>query len=104
MSRQPVTAPLAIAMVKALEKGCQTYDELVAVSGLKKPTVARWIKALRDARVKGVYVEQWVEDVNGRLFVPCFRWGERPDAKRPGRSLTSAERMRALRASRKAGP
>lgn len=80
-----------------------TYDELVAVSKLKKPTVGRWIRALREPEVRIVYVERWKEDVRGRPFVPCFRWGTTPDAPRPGRSETSAERMRAVRARAKRG-
>lgn len=99
--RQPVTAQCAVLMADKLREKCRSYDDLVAISHLKKPTVARWIKALRVPEVRVVFIEGWQPDKNGRLFVPLFRWGTQPDAARPGRALTSAERMRALRATRK---
>lgn len=99
--RQPVTAQCAVLMADKLREKARTYDDLVGISQLKKPTVQRWIKALRVDEVRVVRIEAWKPDKNGRLFVPLFRWDSRPDAPRPGPSTTSAQRMRTLRASRK---
>jgi len=88
-------------LVQRLMRQEMTYDELVASSGLKKPTIAAWVKQMRAA--KCVYVYDWAADKNGALRVPVFCWGNYEDAPRPGQRRTSAERMAALRAARKEG-
>lgn len=75
-----------------------TYEELCAASGLSDQRAARWRKTNAD----NIYVFDWAPDKNGRLFVPVFAWGTEPDKPRPGRVMTSAERMRAHRAKKAA--
>lgn len=87
------------ALARLLRLAPRTYDQLVAATGMSKPRVARWVKA----NAENIYVADWAADKNGRLFVPMFRWGAKPDAVRPGRVLTPAEQMRKLRANRKGG-
>lgn len=94
------TQKIALRMQTALKVKGHSYDDLVAVSGLAKESVARWIKQMRDMKV--VHVENWADDVRGRRIVPVFRWGEKADLPRPGRRWTAAETMARLRARRKA--
>ena len=74
-----------------------TYEDLCTVSGLSAQRIAYWRKSNAD----DIYIADWAPDKNGRLFVPVFAWGKQPDKARPGRVLSSAERMRALRAKKK---
>ena len=94
------TAKIALRMQTALKASGHTYDALVAVSGLAKESVARWVKQMRE--LNAVHVEDWIEDVRGRKIVPVFRWGEKADMPRPGRRWTAAEMMARMRARRKA--
>lgn len=94
------TAKIALRMQTALKASGNTYDALVAVSGLAKESVARWVKQMRE--LNAVHVEDWIEDVRGRRIVPVFRWGEKADVPRPGRRWTAAETMARMRARRKA--
>ena len=87
-------------MRQALIASPHTYDDLCAVSGLSKPAVARWIKQLRDVGL--VHVASYATDVRGRLFVPCFGWGQKADRVRPGQQRTAADRMRDMRQRRRA--
>lgn len=75
-----------------------TYEQLCEAGGLTLQRAAYWRKSNAD----DIYVIECAPDKNGRPFVPVFAWGKAPDAPRPGRALTSAERMRALRSKRKA--
>jgi hypothetical protein len=98
--RQPVTAQCAVLMADKLRAKARTIDELVRITGLKKPTIARWINHLRVDAVRVVRVEGWLPNSAGRCVVPKFRWDSKPDAPRPGRE-SSTLRMRRVRAARK---
>jgi hypothetical protein len=91
---------ISLHMQTALKAGGHTYDALVAVSGLAKESVARWVKQMRALGV--LHVEDWADDVRGRKIVPVFRWGEGKDKPRPGRRWTAAETMARMRARRRA--
>ena len=91
----------ALKMQAALQEKPQTYDSLTLVSGLNKPIVARWVKAVRALNNPFIHIAEWRDDARGRKFVPAFAWGQKPDAQRPGNARTSAERMAASRARRK---
>lgn len=96
------TPGLTLRMQTALTVSGHTYDELAAISGLAKEAVARWVKALRKTEpAKGIYIERWAADRRGHPVVPVWRWGNQPDAPRPGRALTAAQQMAKLRARRK---
>lgn len=90
---------ISLRMQTALKASGHTYDALVAVSGLAKESVARWVKQMRALHV--LHIEDWAEDVRGRKIVPVFRWGEAEDKPRPGRRWTAAETMARMRARRK---
>jgi len=92
-----------LRMQAAMQIEPQSYDALSAVSGLSNAAVAHWLKTLRALDPKPVHIAGWAPDVNGRLFVPLWAWGTKPDAPRPGQSRTPAERMAALRAAKKGG-
>ena len=93
------TAKIALRMQTALKASGHTYDALVAVSGLAKESVARWVKQMRELGV--VRVCEWGDDVRGRRIVPVFTWGSEPDLPRPGARWTSAERMARVRERRR---
>lgn len=105
MSTTPVkrnSAAISLVMQKALMANHMNYDELAALSGLHKLSVAYWIKQMRpDTGDRAVFIEAWGLDSRGRLFVPRFRWGNRKDADRPGPQTTSTQRMQRSRARRK---
>lgn len=94
------TPVIALRMMTALQASGHTYDSLVAVSGLAKEAVTRWVKSMREVQI--VHIESYADDVRGHPIVPVFRWGNKPDAERPGRKLTAAQTMARLRARRKA--
>lgn len=96
------TAATALRMQTALSTAGHTYDELAAISGLAKESVARWVKTLRALPTKVIFIERWADDSRGHPVVPVFRWGNAVDAARPGRRLTAAQQMAKLRARRKA--
>ena len=74
---------------------CYSDAQLAEVVGVTVRVVASW------RRKQTCHVESWVEDSRGRVFVPCWRIGERPNAPRPGPRETPAERMARLRAAKK---
>lgn len=100
MSRSPtrkMLTPLATArMVSAMQTMAHSLDELVAISELAKPTVARYIKELQAARL--IHVGDWARDSRGYPTLRQFKWGDAPDAACPLTTRTAAERMRNKRA------
>ena len=84
-----------IRMRRMLTAVCYSDAQLAKVVGLSQRVVAAW------RRKQTCHVESWVEDSRGRVFVPCWRIGERPNAPRPGPRETPAERMARLRAAKK---
>lgn len=88
-----ITTQQSVRMRDALSEKAMTYDDLVVLTGMRKPRVARWVKNNRES----IRVAGWGPDKNGRLFIAKFAWGSEPDAKRPGRVLTAAEQMRKVR-------
>jgi hypothetical protein len=93
------TATRILKMQMAMAERPQSYDQLVEVSGLKKPAVQRWVKTMRAEGA--LHRAGWSGDKAGALRVPLFLWGDGVDAPRPGASLPPAERMARLRAKRK---
>lgn len=87
-------------MQTALMAGKHTYADLAAISGLARPTVARWVKALKT--VKAIHISGWAEDERGRPLVMQFSWGNKKDVPRPG-AKGSAERQRRYRARQELG-
>ena len=78
-----------------LSARCYSEAQLAEAVGVTTRVVTSW------RRKQPCYVESWVEDSRGRVFVPCWRIGERPNAPRPGPRETPAERMARLRAAKK---
>ena len=92
-----------LAMMQALAAEGLTDEQLAERVGLGKRAVAHWRRQLRAVEHSPIHIEGWAPDSQGRPFTPVYRWGVQPDAERPGQSIPPAERMRALRASRKGG-
>lgn len=91
-----ITTKQALQMRDALAEKPMTYDDLVALTGMGKPRVARWMKNNKS----DMHIVGWAPDKAGRPFIAQYRWGEGEDLKRPGRALTPAEQMRKVRERR----
>lgn len=91
-------------MISALTQQPMTYDALAQVSGLSKEAVTRWVKNVRGGPDGGTgpYISDWLAAKDGTLRVRAYRWGVQEDAPRPGARRSNAERMKLLRAKRKA--
>ena len=92
-----MTTRQSMELARMLTDKPMTYDELELFSGVSKTRLARWVKANR----RDLFVAGYAPDKRGRPFIPMWQWGVGVDARRPGPVMTSAERMRALRAMRK---
>lgn len=99
--RKTLTPTAAALMQQALHSKPNSLDDLVVVSRLAKPTVARYVKELMYGGM--LRVAGWALDSRGYPTIRQFGWGAEPDAPCPVTSRTPAERMRILRAARKAG-
>ena len=95
-----MTVALSLKLRQLLQESPKTYDQLTELSGINQTRVARW----RKSNAEFIHVGDWAADKNGRLFIPVFAWGAEPDKARPGRVLSSAERMRIHRARAKQSP
>lgn len=92
-----MTVALSLKLRQLLQESPKTYEQLAELSGINQSRVARW----RKSNAEFIHVDHWAPDKNGRLFIPVFSWGADPDKARPGRVLSSAERMRIHRAKGK---
>ena len=92
-----MTVALSLKLRQLLQESPKTYEQLAELSGINQSRVARW----RKSNAEFIHVDHWAPDKNGRLFIPVFAWGADPDKARPGRVLSSAERMRIHRAKGK---
>lgn len=95
-----MTVALSLKLRQLLQESPKTYEQLAELSGINQSRVARW----RKSNAEFIHVDHWAPDKNGRLFIPVFSWGAWPDKPRPGRVLSSAERMRIHRARAKQSP
>lgn len=98
-SRLRNTPARTAAMVNAMLKKPQTYDQLCAVSGLNKTAVATWVKSMRAAGL--MWISGWETDCRDRLIVSVFSWGKGIDIERAGQARTTAQRMAIYRAKKK---
>lgn len=104
MTRQPLKmlTPVAVLrMSSAMELDPQSLDDLVAVSGLAKPTVTRFVKSLTEAKM--AHVGAWARDARGYPTIRRYSMGSAPDAACPLMYKNDAERMRVTRADKKVG-
>lgn len=90
-----MTAALSASLVSLLQESPKSYEQLASATGLNKRSVARWISQMQGSR--SVHIADYGPDINGRLFVPLWAWGNQPHARRPGQAKTNAERMREKR-------
>lgn len=96
MGRRRIDALATLVLEKELRMGGRSYADLEAATGLSKPALMRWVKQMREVNL--VHIEGYGPDINGRLFIPLFRWGNGEDAPRPGQARTPAARMADYRA------
>ena len=86
-------------MQMALSSHPHSLDDLIAVSGLARGVVARFVRELQDSRM--VRVADWARDPRGYPTIRKYALGGEPDTLCPRKNETSAIRMKALREKRK---
>lgn len=96
-----LTTEISLHMQSAMQIAALSQEQLMAISGLTKPVIARWLGRLRDVKPKPIHVETWTKDKRGYLTVAQHRWGPGEDAPRPAPTRTAKHRMAAMRARRK---
>lgn len=92
-----------ISMVKmqaALTHSPQSFSDLAAVSDLDQRVVTRYVHELKEANL--VHVGDWDRDARGYPTIRKYVWGPGDDAPCPTKHRDDAERMRKLRAKKKA--
>ena len=96
---EPISFSVKIERMRAaLMTKAQSYRDLQALSGLHMTTVRRWVAEMRALEPKRISLAPWALDERGRPMVTMLRWGDTPDAPRPGKSPEAhAERQRRLR-------
>lgn len=100
-TRKTITPVAATRLQTALGLAPQSLEDLVAVSGLSKPTVTRYVKELCEAKM--AHVSGWARDARDYPTIRQFSAGFKPDVPVPLTTRTAADRMRNLRIARKAG-
>lgn len=101
--RKTLTPTATARMQEALRSAPYSLDDLVAISGLSKPVVTRYVKELYEANPKMVYVADWGRDRRGYPTIRKYQLGAAQDMACPRTDRTAKERMRDLRDRRKAG-
>lgn len=101
-TRRRVSISETLAMTEALKKRGYSDVDLGAAFDMTGTQAGRWRRKLAE-ETGMVYVEGWLPDARGRLFVPVWRFGKGENAERPGPSMTMQERMVKLREDRKKG-
>ena len=75
---------MAIAhLVKALEEGCYSYEELTEQCGFSLQTARHYVKAMYKVGI--VHIADWTEDKRGVRTVKVWALGQGDDAKKPHR-------------------
>lgn len=98
-TRKRMTLIAAGKMQRAMELKPRSLTDLVKVSGLSKPMVTKYVRDLQAETL--VHVGDWANDRRGYPTIKKYSWGKGVDAPCPRKTITPAERMRVLRASRK---
>lgn len=99
--RKTLTPVAAARLQQALNTDPQSLDDLVAVSGMSKRVVSRYVRELYEGEAKMIHVGDWGRDSRGYPTIRKFKWGNQPDVACPLTDRTPAQRMRDVRARRK---
>lgn len=99
-ARKPLTPVASARMQQAMQNGACSLDELVAISGLSKPVVTKYVRELQALQM--VHVAGWADDARGYPTIRKYSWGQQFDAPCPKKYNNDAERMRLARAEKKA--
>jgi DNA-binding IclR family transcriptional regulator len=75
-----VSAITYAQLIKHLDHGDMTCEELAEATGLHKLTVYHYCKALHEAGA--IHIARFEPDVNGRHTIKVYKLGEAKDAKR----------------------
>lgn len=100
MTRKTLTPTAAALMQEAIQHSPHSRDDLVRISGLAKPVVARYVRELRNAEPRMIHIGGWARDARGYPTIECYSWGNQPDVLCPKKYADDAERMRVSRAEK----
>lgn len=102
MSRVRPDAVVMARVIQALQLGNLSCADVAAISGLHLKTATKHMSDLYHHEPKFVHVGDWAFDARGFATVRLYRWGNLPDAPKPIPPTSSTNRVRRLRANRKA--
>lgn len=71
------------ALLVKLTTSGGAYIDLQQASGLAQPAVSAYIRELRNATPRLVFIGHWRDDSRGIPSVPVFHWGPFHDEPRP---------------------
>ena len=90
--------PLAFAiMLEALQSGA-SIDRIANITGLCRKSVERHTGMMYLRKL--IHIHDWERDSRGRWVIRVYKWGNRPDAKKPA-PKTQAEKDADCRKKRK---
>lgn len=98
-TRKTLTPTNTVRMQMAMTVRPHSLDDLVAVAGLAKPTVTRFVRELQANSM--VHVAGWARDSRGYPTIQQYGWGLGANVPCPRKNETSAVRMASIRAKRK---
>lgn len=84
-SRKRAGAKAISALLVRLTTSGGDYTALEEASGLSHETVAAWIKEMRNATPRLVFIGTWIADQRGYMTIPVFHWGPYQDVPRPAK-------------------
>lgn len=80
-------------LIKALESGTHSLQELADITGLSYPTIRQFCSAAHQKKM--IHIAEWEKDKRGRDVIIIYKWGSGKDAKRT--KIPDALRAKAYR-------
>ena len=99
-ARKMLTPVKILVMHAAMRTKPQSLRALCGLADLSMPVVTRFIRQMQDANA--LHIGAWARDARGYPTIEQYMWGKGVDAVCPIKNESSAVRMAALRAKRKA--
>lgn len=91
-TKTPINHISLIELIKALELGIYSCEELAEQSGLHYTTVLAFCRAAH--RNKLIHIHMWEKDSRGRDAIRIFKWGKGVNAKRSAKTPAERQKLR----------
>ncbi len=98
--RKRLTPVASAKMQEAMRKKALSLRNLAEVSGLAMPVVTKYVRQLQGAEM--AFVADWEADSRGYMTIEKYKFGKGEDVPCPKSTRTAADRMKDVRAKRKA--